>query len=1243
MPSSQRIFAAILLLGACAQVLQALLIREGLTVFYCNEISLGAFYAGWLFWLAIGSMLVVRWGGARRSLDPLPWLRRSLLLLPLFLIAQVLALRTVRLLLDVSLGQLVPLGDLFLSLFVITAPSGLVIGIAFPLACRALEMASAVPALGAVPRVGIASRLYLADALGALVGGLLFTFVLVRWAGVAQTLALVTLCCAAMVLGLCARSAPCCRATLLASIALATLGLLVVLAPASSRIEHRLETLRFQTLQPGLAMVTAAQTRYGHRAVARLGDQYSLVADGQVSESFPLPLETAQQAAYVQAQAAGAGGAAKRVLLLEGFAGGLAAELLRWRVQRLDQVEQDRVAFDLVRAYLDAPSRAALDDSRLHLHFADGRRFLARLPADERYDLILALSATPSSATGNRYFTQTFYTSVRDHLSPGGVFCTRVSAASNYLGETVGGYLGSVYRTLSAPFAEVAIMPGDEVTLCASPTPGQVSEDPEVLEERYLALPLAERRFPAEGFRTLLPASDIAYVRERLARVPADINTDARPVTYYLNMVLWGSFSGSGFVAALAGLRLLGAWPYLLPPVLFVLLWLLRSSFEGFSRPVLLRRAGTFGLFVLGIAAMAAQLVVLFGYQARVGFMFERVALLNGLFMTGLALGAGIGQRLARGVAPVAWLLGLLVATALVLLAVPWAVERIGDGAPALQEPGFLMLALLLGLLTGTGFPLTVLVAELDLADVLSSGGMAQAADNLGGAVGGLVAGALMVPLLGIEGTCRVLAALLGLSLLPLLFARWMPERNARLTPRGFRSFPGPVLGPNLGWALILAVLITYAWHWLDLGLERGATLRFDEASLATLADGQRFELVEQPFPHYLGHADKQGDADLVALSSMAAAADVRGFAGPLNLLLAVDRDGVLRGLRYIDSDETPAYIAGIDDWLQGLRGQSLAGTPLSLDRFDGLSGATVTSRAALAAINQAAGAATGAAFGRAMPPRVSGAGALPGIGFYVTLALLAAFIPVFLAGGGWARLGFLAASLAILGVWMNTPLTEIDLVNLSLGQVATPVQNPQRWLLIGFAGVSALLLGPVWCGYLCPFGALQECASWLGWRLGLRGYVDRHVDDRLRYLKYVLLAAMLVMVYASGDALWAGFDPMQHAFGNWWRGHGGLWMGLLLAIVVVGSLFHFRLWCRYLCPMGAMLALGNKVALLQHLAPRRRFEHCDLGVRGEFDLDCIRCNRCVNGIDTRLRAGHGHLAGRSRAATELEAGHGSG
>jgi polyferredoxin len=150
----------------------------------------------------------------------------------------------------------------------------------------------------------------------------------------------------------------------------------------------------------------------------------------------------------------------------------------------------------------------------------------------------------------------------------------------------------------------------------------------------------------------------------------------------------------------------------------------------------------------------------------------------------------------------------------------------------------------------------------------------------------------------------------------------------------------------------------------------------------------------------------------------------------------------------------------------------------------------------------------------------------------------------------------------------------------------------------------------------VCPFGALQEFISRLGRYLYLRRYPVHAFDVRARYLKYVLLTLLLCSVWLSGDAAWSTFNPMQHLFG----GHLPFWMALLTAVSLIGALFYYRFWCRYFCPFGAFLALGNKLALLKRLAPQRRFEHCDLGVRDEYDVDCLHCHRCLSGRDFGVR-----------------------
>jgi hypothetical protein len=192
----------VFVLGAWSQVAQALLIRESLVVFYGNEVSLGAFYGSWLLWLAVGSAAALGWEARRgedRDRAVAGALRLILCTLPLVLILQLLALRSVRWLLAVSAGEFVPLGDLFLTLTLVNLPGGLLLGLAFPLVCRLLGQGGAGAGAGALRPV---ARTYAADALGALAGGVLFTFVLIRWQGPVPTLGLTAVALALTALAL---------------------------------------------------------------------------------------------------------------------------------------------------------------------------------------------------------------------------------------------------------------------------------------------------------------------------------------------------------------------------------------------------------------------------------------------------------------------------------------------------------------------------------------------------------------------------------------------------------------------------------------------------------------------------------------------------------------------------------------------------------------------------------------------------------------------------------------------------------------------------------------------------------------------------------------------------------------------------------------------------------------------------------------------------------------------------------
>jgi len=69
--------------------------------------------------------------------------------------------------------------------------------------------------------------------------------------------------------------------------------------------------------------------------------------------------------------------------------------------------------------------------------------------------------------------------------------------------------------------------------------------------------------------------------------------------------------------------------------------------------------------------------------------------------------------------------------------------------------------------------------------------------------------------------------------------------------------------------------------------------------------------------------------------------------------------------------------------------------------------------------------------------------------------------------------------------------------------------------------------------------------------------------------------------------------------------------MLIIATIVLIGSLFYTRFWCRYLCPAGAFLSLLNSIVVLKRYVPAKRFTKCEFGLTAKDHLDCIYCDRC--------------------------------
>lgn len=247
-------------------------------------------------------------------------------------------------------------------------------------------------------------------------------------------------------------------------------------------------------------------------------------------------------------------------------------------------------------------------------------------------------------------------------------------------------------------------------------------------------------------------------------------------------------------------------------------------------------------------------------------------------------------------------------------------------------------------------------------------------------------------------------------------------------------------------------------------------------------------------------------------------------------------------------------------------------------------------------------------------------------------------------------RLLWLAGTAGFIGWWAQGQLSIVHLTSaLRAWREARPLdfllQDPASMLIWAAVAVSLVVWGRgFFCGWLCPYGALQEFAHHAGrllrlptWRPSLRW------DRRLKRLKYVALA--LIVGAALSSAVWTDrlveFEPFKTAitlgFQRSWP--HVLWAAGLLALGMV----VYKAWCRYLCPLGAALAVGGWLRRWDWI-PRRaecgtpcqtcrhRCAYQAIEPQGRIDYaECFQCLDCVAIHDSDERCAPRIAARRGR------------
>lgn len=218
-------------------------------------------------------------------------------------------------------------------------------------------------------------------------------------------------------------------------------------------------------------------------------------------------------------------------------------------------------------------------------------------------------------------------------------------------------------------------------------------------------------------------------------------------------------------------------------------------------------------------------------------------------------------------------------------------------------------------------------------------------------------------------------------------------------------------------------------------------------------------------------------------------------------------------------------------------------------------------------------------------------------------------------------------------------------------------------YYVFGILMLYGLLFGRWICGFLCPFGLIQDLLHKIH-TPKLRKNRFTRVASYFKYLILVFMVVILPLLYSfrdfplpafckyicpSGTLLGAGGLLSNEANTDLFGMLGPLftWKFVLLVVFIVASVFIYRFFCRFFCPLGALYGLFNKISFLGMKLDKPKCVDCGLCV-GQCKMDihhvgdheCISCGSCVNVCPTGAISYKGPkiLLAPNTTGTELKA-----
>ncbi len=699
---NRRISFSVIALGISSIITQIIVLREFLGIAQGNELVLGIILGNWMLLTGVGCYLAKYAGKVKNRIRLLIFSQAVVALLPILYIYLIRMMRNVLFL----PGEMIGAAGIFWFSFVLLMPYCIIAGGLLTIASGLYRTKNSQEQIG---------RIYFMDSIGDILGGLLFSFILVYLFNAFQIAFIIMAVnlVAAIILAASGRN----RMTVY------SLMLILMLAIAAFG-SLDLNGASIKSLYPGQDIVFHKESLYGDLVVTQTKDQLNFFENSVPLFTTDNTMANEEVVHYAMAQTS----YPTDVLLISGGVAGTPAEILKYNVHRIDYVELDPEIIKIGKEYT-----TNLDDPRINIINQDGRQYVK--DTNRSYDAVIIDLPDPSSAQLNRFYTVEFFQELKRILKDKGIISLSLSSSENYQDPATRMLTSSIYRSIRQSFRNIIIIPGERSIFVAS--------DREL--DYGIADLIKEKRIKTEYVNEYYLVGRITEDRiiqaEKSANEKARLNKDFEPVAYYYQLQQWleqDNFSLKLFLALFA--------------VAII-------AYLAFTRAV------PFAVFTTGFAASSLEIVIIICFQILYGYAYQSIAIIITMFMLGLAVGSYFMNRMLGKMKKMD-MVKLESGIALFSLILPFLLMTLAGIQNTLLN--FLsarvfipFITMVLAIIVGMEFPLA---AKLHFKDVPKTAAALYLADFMGAFAGAILVSVLLIPLFGLVNVCFMVAGLNVLS-----------------------------------------------------------------------------------------------------------------------------------------------------------------------------------------------------------------------------------------------------------------------------------------------------------------------------------------------------------------------------------------------------------------------------------------------------------------------------------------------